>query len=177
MAWQDDAVMMLRVLINDIATPATYSDAKLEELMVVSARYVNHEIDFDNTYTISICDVSITPDPTTKSTDGEVFMNFFVLKAACLIDQNLLRTKAAIAGLKARCGPAVMETLRHLDGFNTLIDKGACAAYTQLKFEHEVGNANAIRAVLSPFISNDFDPWTLRAQRGSDNPQSRGEVF
>ena len=60
-------------------------------------------------------------------------MNLTVLKAACLADLSTYRTKAAMAGLKARCGPAVLETLEYTKGFKELLEFGPCKAYEELK--------------------------------------------
>jgi hypothetical protein len=42
-----------------------------------------------------------------------------------------------------------------------LVDKGPCAAYDALKLDYQFGNTNTIRAVLSPFVGNNFDPSSL----------------
>lgn len=154
---------MLRVLINDIdITNLTYSDDRLEELLVVSARYVQQDITFTTTYTISVSDVTITPDPV----DNEAFGNFVVLKAACLTDWSTYRQKALIAGVRARCGPTSLDVLgEHLAGFQTLLDKGPCAAYEDMKMKYQFGNPRAIRAILSPFRGNNFDPTYLSSIR------------
>lgn len=166
MSWQQEMVTMLRVLISDMDSEC-YTDARLEQLLVLSGKYVQQEISFDTTYTISVAEISISPDPT--SIPDEEFMNFTVLKAACLTDWNTFRQKALLAGLKARCGPAILETVGHLDGFKDLIDKGPCAAYEELKKDYQFGNTDTIRAVLSPFIGNNFDPSTLSPYRGRYN--------
>ena len=77
---------MLRVVIFDLETTPTYSDSRLEEMLIASAHLVTQDIDFSTSYSIDILGQSITPDPT-DSTDKE-FVNFVVLKAACLADQS-----------------------------------------------------------------------------------------
>ncbi len=165
MAWQDDMVVMLRVIISDLAETPTYSDNRLEQILVVSAMYVDQELDFDNTYTIKITPPSIAPDPISLSDDS--FVNFTVLKAACLTDWSTFRTKALVAGVKAKCGPVVLETLKHLDGFKQLLEQGPCAAYETLKHNWVFGNAELVKAVLSPFVSNNFDPQNLASSQYS----------
>lgn len=155
MAWQDEAIPMLRVLINDNdITNLTYSDDRLEEILVVAAMYVNQDVSFSTTYTINVSTVSISPDPVTNSD----FLSLMVMRAACLTDWGTYRQKALLAGVKARCGPAVLETMNHLDGFKELLTKGPCASYEVLKTQHQFGNTEHIRAVLSPFRGNNFDP-------------------
>jgi hypothetical protein len=165
MAWQDTMIMMLRHLINDLndeSSSTTYTDGRLEETLVVAANIVKHEISFNTTYTVHVPSVTISPDPTASSTeDNDAFVNFTVLKAACVMDWSLYRTKALVAGIRAKCGPAVLETLKHLDGFKELLSGGPCAAYEKLKDQWVFGNGNICRAILSPFVSNNFDPDNL----------------
>ena len=55
----------------------------------------------------------------------------------------------------------VLETMEHMVGFRELLSQGPCAAYTKLKTEYEFGESRYIKAILSPFISNNFDPQSL----------------
>src|SRR5574339_394773 len=104
MPWQDETIPTLRILINDLdSTNYTYSDDRLSQTLVVAAKLINQEVEFDNEYTISIENVTITPDPVD---DGdEVYVNMMILKAACIVDQSTFRTKANIEGVKAALGP------------------------------------------------------------------------
>ena len=164
MAWPDVTISMLRVLINDLDGPTyEYSDDRLMQTLVVAAQLVNQEIDFSTTYTINVPRVTISPDPTAVPDDA--FTNFITLKAACFMDMSTFRTKATIAGLKAKCGPAVLETVEHLKGFKELLTLGPCAAYKTLKTEWTFGNAQVVEAILSPFVSNNFDPQNLPGGR------------
>lgn len=160
MAWNDEMVTMLRVLINDLEAPETYTDARLKQVLVVAAIYVQQEIDSSIVYTIDVGTPDISPDPTDDPRD-DVFINFTVLKAACMIDLGELRLQALRAGVEARCGPAWIRVANGNKAFALLLEEGPCATYEQLKMEYLVGNANAVKAVLSPFIGNRFDPVTL----------------
>jgi hypothetical protein len=123
---------------------------------------VTQEIAFDTTYTITISTTGISPDPTDNTNANSIaFQNFIVLKAACLADQSTLRTKALAAGVTAKLGPASISTNSNLRGFEILFNEGPCSAYSSLKWEYEMGNAKAIRAILSPFVGNTFDPQSL----------------
>jgi len=171
MAWDTTMVTMVRVLVNDTESPEKYTDARLQQIIVVAATYVQQEIVFDTTYTIDTDTPDIDPDPTLTATQDDIFTNFVVLRAACIVDHSTYRTEAFRAGIKAKCGPALLETLDRLKGFNTLLNEGPCAAYKELKREHEFGNTDVCKAILSPFISNNFDPRSLAS--GSH----RGEQF
>lgn len=156
MAWQDEMIPMLRALINDWEPTHEYSDARLESLLCVAAHYSISDVSFETTYTISVSDTSISPDPTTDN--DTTFINLVVLKAACIIDKGNMRLAAMTAGLKATCGPAVMDTLSRMPGFSTLIDKGYCASYEELSKQIAFGDTRLIRAIMSPFTNSNFDP-------------------
>lgn len=158
MAWTSTAVTMVRVLIDDLTSPYSYSDARIQQLLVVAAQYVQQEIDLVNTYTITIDTPTIVPDPTVTATLDNEFTNFIVLKAACLVDQGKLRTGVSTSGLEARLGPAILKTANRIYGFQTLIQEGPCAAYQELKKTYGFSRSNLCEAILSPFISSDYSP-------------------
>lgn len=157
MAWDTTMVTIVRVLINDL-DGSTYTDARIEQLLVVAAQFVQQELDFDTTYTITIDTPDIDPDPTVTATKDDAFTNFVTLKAACIADVSTFRTKALLEGVKAVCGPAALSVVGNLKGFQTLLEKGPCAAYEELKQDYIFGNVNNIRAIFSPFVGNDFRP-------------------
>ena len=171
MAWQDDMTQMLRILIFDIESTPTYSDARLEEMIVTASHLVIQDINFSTDYTVSIMSQSITPDPTTS--DDTEFVNFVVLKAACIADQSTLRSKVNSAGVSVKLGPASISNGTNLRGHEVLLNQGPCAAYDEMKWEYELGNANAIRAILSPFVGNNFDPRSLGGG-GTDSSGKQG---
>lgn len=161
MAWPDVIIPMVRILINDYDDASyEYDDDRLMQTIVVAAQLVKNEVDFSTTYTISVPLVTISPDPTSGTID-DAFVNFVTLKTACFMDVSTFRTKAALAGLKAKMGPAVLETTEHLRGFKSLLDVGPCKTYETMKKEWTFGNAQVVEAVLSPFSSNNFDPRDL----------------
>lgn len=160
MAWQDTMISILRVLINDqdCGEGHTYSDTQLEITLAVAAQYIQQELSFSTTYTITINPPDIDPDPTVTATLDDAFTNFVVLKAACTIDNWTFRTKAALEGLTARAGNNVsLAVSGHLKGFRDLIEIGPCKTLEDLKKDWKFGNANNVRAILSPFNSNSFN--------------------
>lgn len=163
MSWQDEFIPMLRVMINDVACATqTYSDDRLEEILVVSARYTVQDLGLTTDYAVTVSTRTISPDPSdTITDDNTILTNMTVLKAACLCDWSTFRTKALLAGVEAKCGPATISTLKHLDGFKELLTQGPCAAYESLLKSYNFGNTGIIMAILSPFVSNDFDPLSL----------------
>ncbi len=156
MPWQDETIPTLRVLINDLSATPTYSDDRLAQTLVVAAKLINQEIDFANDYVVSIENVSITPDPVDAG--DEIYVNMMILKAACIVDHSTFRDKARIEGVKAALGPANLAVAGNLAGFKTLLEVGPCASFKELKEELHWGNTNIVKAILSPFVGNRFDP-------------------
>lgn len=155
MTWQDEAIPTLRILINDLSSTPDYSDERLEQTLVVAAKLIQQECVFANTYSVSIENVSISPDP--QDEGDEAFMNMLILKAACVVDHSTFRTKAALEGVKAAMGPANLQVIGHLAGFRTILEVGTCATYSDLKDQLLWGNIDVVKAVMSPFSSNRAD--------------------
>lgn len=158
MYWEVEIPIIVRSLINDMGSSPTYSDERIQQLTVVAAQYVVKEVNLSRNYNIDIVNIDITPDPSDNSTRDTDFISFIALKAACLLDQSTFRTKAALEGIRTALGPANLSVAGNLAGYKTILDQGPCALYEQLVFDHNVGEATAIRAVLSPFVGNNFDP-------------------
>jgi len=158
--WYAAMPEMLGILLDD--TSAVSSDRYLK-MLVVSGMYVQQEINLPNKYNINVLDITITPDP--FDLEDYTFINFTVLKAACMHDQGVFRRKALISGLEAKAGPAVLKTLQKMDGFKELLTLGPCAAYEKLKEEYQFGDASIIWGIFSPFISETFDPSLLHTRR------------
>ena len=162
MTWQDEILMIVRTLINDLDTSnPTYTDERLLQVVTVAAKYVQFDVVLDNTYTVDVVNKLISPDPTAQN--DSIFISLIGLKSACMIDQSTLRTKAAMEGIRAALGPAQLSIAGSLAGFDLIIDKGPCAAYDELTSHWDVKEATAVRAILSPFAGNKFDPRYLQS--------------
>lgn len=158
-----EITLMVRTLINDLDS-VSYDDERLNQIIAVAAKYVNKEM--GTSYVVSVTTPDITPDPVEQS--DEAFVNLLVMKTACQIDQGVFRTKAALAGLEARCGPAILKTGGHLDGFKEILSQGPCALYAAMLRDYRYGSGELCLAVMGPFISNDFDPGTLKRYTSGD---------
>ena len=159
MSWKKEIPIIVRTLINDFSETPTYSDERLLQIISVAAKYVQFDIVLDNAYIIDVVHPNITPDPTAN--DDSIFISLVSLKSACIVDQSVLRTKAALEGIRAALGPAQLSIGGSLAGLKMIIDKGPCAAYEELTSHWDVREATAIRAILSPFVGNHFDPTSL----------------
>jgi hypothetical protein len=158
MAWIDSAIAILRVIINDSNSAAyTYSDCRLTDILMVGAMYTKQDIQFSTTYTIDIINKTISPDPSAD----EIFTNFVVMRSACVCDFSTFRTQALMEGVTARCGPATLSVLNRNKAFKDLLEVGPCASYQTMRQDYIYGGGLLCKAVMSPFIGNNFDPQTL----------------
>jgi hypothetical protein len=157
MSWKIEIPIIVRTWINDLSDTPTYSNDRVLQLITVAAQYVTKEVNLDNEYSIDIINKEITPDPTTLGEKDVDFIGFVSLKASCILDQSTIRTKAASEGIRASLGPANLSVNGSLRGYELMLSKGPCYLYEQLKTDYEIGNANVVRAVLSPFVGNNFD--------------------
>jgi hypothetical protein len=169
MAWQSEILSIVRILINDLVEPKQYSDQRLLQVIPVAANYVQLDAILNNEYLIDVSTSSITPDPTTLESKDSVFTSLVALKTACIIDQSILRTKAATEGIRAALGPATLAVSGNLAAWKTILDNGPCATYDNLVHSLNIRDASAIRAILSPFVGNNFDPSMIVDQ----NPRGR----
>lgn len=161
MSWKKELTTIVRVLINDLGPNYNYSDSRIQQVLVVAGQYVQFDVNLDNKYMINIVAPNFTPDPTLLPQKDDIFISLVSLKAACIIDQSTYRTKAALEGIRAALGPASLNVGGNLSGYKTLLSEGPCAMYEQLTLHWDISNANAIRAIFSPFIGNNFDPQNL----------------
>lgn len=159
MSWNIELPIIVRTLINDISDTPTYSDERLLQIIVVAAKYVQFDVVLDHQYDLNIVNPNIIPDPTIDN--DSIFISLTCLKAACLIDQSSVRTKAALEGIRAALGPAQLSVGGSLEGLKLILETGPCAAYDELTSHWDVKEATAIRAILSPFVGNRFDPTSL----------------
>jgi hypothetical protein len=162
MTWQDEILIIVRTLINDLDSESqSYSDDRLLQVITVAAKFVQFDVVLDHQYLVDVVNKIITPDPTIDN--DSIFISLVGLKSACMIDQSTLRSKAALEGIRASLGPAQLAVAGSLAGFDLIIDKGPCAAYDELTSHWDVKEATAVRAVLSPFAGNKFDPRYLQS--------------
>jgi hypothetical protein len=160
MSWSIEIPIIVRTLINDMSEQnPLYSDSRILQVITVAAKYVQFDVNLDQVYTIDVINPSITPDPTAYN--DSIFISLVSLKAACIIDQSTLRTKASMEGIRAALGPAQLSVGGSLVGIKMILENGPCATYEELTSHWDVKEATAIRAVLSPFVGNKFDPTSL----------------
>lgn len=149
MAWQDEATIMLRLLIDDMDEPYVYSDARLEQLLGLAARFVVNDADghFDYNYVVEMTpDVTITPEPT-----EDVFIDLVVLRAGCLIDLGEARQAAKKAGFSIREFTSTIDTKALADARIKILQIGTCKTYEDALYQLQSGQYTSGHAILSPF--------------------------
>jgi hypothetical protein len=172
MSWKNEIPLIVRTWVNDLSDNPTYSDERLIQLATIAAQYVANEINFAQLYQINIVKQTISPDPSLLEVKDSEFIGFVALKSACILDQSALRTKAAMEGIRAALGPAQLSVAGSLAGYQMLLNQGPCATYQELRIQYEFGNANGVRAMLSPFVGNKFDPRAIQL-----NPYRSRDIY
>lgn len=147
MAWQDTIVDVVRGLVSDMTPPYTYSNTRIEELIVISGILVSQDVDFNTSYTFNTKAVSITPDP---ETDMD-FVSLVALKTACTILSGEHRT-AANKAVSVKDGPAFIDTKDRAKHLGT-IAATACANYVKAKFSYQMGDGSVGRSIVGPYNS------------------------
>jgi hypothetical protein len=165
--WQNTSLIMLRTMLNDAGCDSVrYTPQRLDDLLITSAYLLPIEVNFKNDYVVDVELRTVTPNPIDQE-DGDEFINLLVLKAACMADEGNFRTAALAQGVTARIGPASLQTSSYGQYLGTLLNEGPCKAYTTLVelYNMSYDGSKIIRAVMSPFVANDYDPSNLGTTR------------
>jgi hypothetical protein len=160
MSWEIEIPIVVRSLINDF--DEKYSDDRIIQMITVAAKYISLDLNLSVSYNVDTVNKTITPDPSSVENRDDDFISFVALRTACFLDQSTFRTQALMEGIKTRLGPAELDITGNLNGFKTLLEVGPCALYENLKQQYNIGNANILRAILGPFVGNNFDPQMIR---------------
>lgn len=149
--WKDDMVVMLRTRIDDLGDTPNYSDTRLQQMLVVAARDVVREIDFDTDYTINIGVPDFSPDP---SSSGDYdFENLVTLKAACILARGVHKSKAMQA-LLIKDGPANVDGRGLASAIKEWCDS-LCKEYENASLSFRAGSRLVGRAIIGPYRFND----------------------
>lgn len=130
--WAPCLSNMLRVHIGDFTDPPQYSDERLFQVISSAAWLLDSELcscEIDKP-TVE-CDGTMDSNPL----DFPGYSNLLVLKSACLLDRGQARQKFIADGIRAACGPAMVQVMTGSEVYKALFEYGACAAFNQLKME------------------------------------------
>lgn len=162
MAWQDETIPLLRLLIGDSSSPYTYCDTRLLDLFVGAAKMVVMELSFDDDYTITLSTSSISPDPS----DDPYFIPLASLRAAYLIANSEYRTKS-LMNIVVSDGPSTINLSGVVSGLKARVER-LLADYNQAKLQYSIGNAIGCQAVLTPYTTeNSIYPLTINDIRNT----------
>lgn len=151
MAWYDNMLVPLRVLLNDL-DETTYTDAVLLKLLVTAGKIVQQECVFNTTYTMDYDTPSMSPDPS----NDEPFTTLVIMKSFCLTNQWLYNSKVLADGIKAKCGPVSMDATAGAITLMTLLNEGPCKTYDQMMQQHNLGRSSLFKGILTPFAHDDY---------------------
>ncbi len=156
MAWEDEALPLLRLLIGDDSSPYTYCDTRLLDLFVGAAKLVTMELSFDIVYTITLSTSTISPDPS----DDPYLIPLSSLRAAYLIANSEYRAKT-LMNVLITDGPSTINLGGIVSGLKARVDR-LLADYNQAKLQYSIGNAVGCQAVLTPYTTqNSLYPYPL----------------
>jgi hypothetical protein len=177
-AWQDELVPVLRVLIGDVdQTNYTYTDDSLTNVLLVAAKQVSFEIYFPQAFTASVQTGLLVPDPTVAATRNDDFANLVTLKGAAILD----RTEASLyarRGIIVRDGSSAIDLSKVSAAKLALLDKGWNAVYDDTKFEYLYRRVQgaAGSAVLTPFRLFAWETFGTSGMIDGD-PRNRNNFF
>lgn len=148
MAYLDDTRLLIRSVIFDMTTPYTYSDDKLNELIIASAKLIQFEIASLSDYVISINDQTIVPDP------SDNFIALLVLKTACLIANAESKTYS-LGALVVKDGPSTISSTEAA-GYANERRKTICEEYLDAKIQYISGNDAFGVAIIGSIVEGSY---------------------
>lgn len=156
--WSPNAISMFRAFSGDMGDEPTWSDSRVLQVLVAAAYSVITEVSTCvSVPTFNMCSAEFDADP--FSYPG--FVNLWILRAVCLIDQGAARSAAAMQGLKAVCGPVSMQVTDGTKSYELLFNQGACSAFNKLKedlcFRNPVMSAAYCKQIVGVFTSPNYN--------------------
>jgi len=148
MSWQSTMVLLLREFVSDAVETYTYSDVRLQEVIVAAATSVIMEIDFTYTYTVDIDNITISPDPV-SGTSEIAFQVLVCRKAAQLIYGGEYRD-ASNRAINFKDGPSTIDSRGVAEAKKKMLDD-ASAAYNGTRTAYLTGNGMSGAAIVTPF--------------------------
>ncbi len=154
--WSGCAVPFFRALVGDFDSPPTWSDSRASEILKVAAYQVSTDLSSCSAVskpTINLCNGDFSANPYLYPG----FFNLWQLKAACIVDQGIARSKYLTDGIRAVCGPASLQVMSASSSYVALFQYGPCQAYQQmlkdLCFRNPMATAASCTQIISTFVS------------------------
>ena len=180
MSWEIEMPRMVRYMINDLDdTKYTYTNERLQELVIVAAQLVVSQLDFTQPFAPDLGSLTLTPDPTDRvgppPTRDDAFIDLVCMKAACIADRSEARTAAGQA-VQARDGSSEINLRWIAAAKQGLLEKGGwCPAYDEAAFQYMSSRTHNVgAAIMGPFRVWAYEgiPWQFdqRLAYPSDGP-------
>lgn len=144
MAWEDEALPLLRILIGDSLAPYVYCDSRLLDIFVGTARLVAMDVSFETCYTIILSTSTISPDPS----DDPAFIPLVCLRAAYIVSSSEFREKS-MSAVTITDGPSTISLAGIVSGLKARMDQ-LSKDYGKAKLQYAMGNAIGCQAVITP---------------------------
>ena len=137
MSWNTEITELVRVLINDLDTTETYTDSRIERVIIIGATQVLQEVSFPTEYTVDVANITISPDPTALDPKDYGFINLVSLKTACLILGGEVKQYSLVGSISVTDGPS---NINMGNVFKNIQDtaKDMCLKYAQAKLEYKM---------------------------------------
>ena len=144
MSWYTQPLPILRELIGD--TDGTYTDGRLQAVLLSAGHLLLREVSFDNDYVINVSASSILPDP--SDPEDVSFINLLALRGAVLVTGSEWKSSASQA-IVIKDGPSTIDTSKGADMLkeraNWVLD-----LYTNAKNQYVAGNSIGSCVVSGP---------------------------
>ena len=156
--WEDTLVRMLRAEINDLDS-SVYTDARLIQVLVISAYKVLQAVSFHNIYTVNVMNETISPDPV-EINDLD-FSVLTVAKAACTILMGEAKAAASKA-VMIKDGPSVLDNRTASNNLQES-SKTICEAYKEMvdAYNFSGGTGDNESIVMGQFVLGPYSPGSL----------------
>lgn len=153
MAWNGEMVTIVRHIVNDADEDSyTYTDEKIEKVILVAARQVISEVRFPNTYTVSVEGCSLSPDPTLDASLDNPFVHLVCIKAACIIIGGEFKKQSmnAISVTNSAYGNSSINMTGVATNLKSL-HEDLCKKFEEAKFVYATSRNPAGHAIFSTY--------------------------
>jgi hypothetical protein len=151
--WNSSMVIVLRQMIGDFTAPYQYSDSRLRFMIVVAGIISSNDVIFNNTYTIDVEGVTISPDPVVVGDTN--FIHLTCLKAAQLIAESEHKT-ASRSAISHKDGPASLDTRGIADNLKS-VAQGKAVDYDRAVKEYRIGHGSPGTSIVGPYNLYDSE--------------------
>lgn len=156
--WGQCLINMVRAHIGDYTDPPMYTDTRIFQIITAAAYLVSSDVRSCPIDKPTVqCNGAMSENPL----NYPGFTNLVVLQSACMLDRGMARGRFNADGVRASCGPAMLQVTSNSATYDALFKYGACAAYDKLKdelcFLDPLKSAECAKQVVGLFISDYYE--------------------